>query len=76
MMKRLLIMLVLGMGIAAQAKMNILVLTVDDMNCDSVGAFGCTTPDTTPKMDRFADDAFRFGYLVQSNPDNDGNNRS
>ena len=25
---------------------NILLITVDDMNCDSVGVFGCDVPDT------------------------------
>ncbi len=59
---------ILGMVVAlcvqalASQKMNILVLTVDDMNCDSVGAFGCTTPDTTPNMDAFAADGFRFKH--------------
>ncbi|MFT5052838.1 MAG: N-sulfoglucosamine sulfohydrolase [Chlamydiales bacterium] len=43
-----------------EERMNILVLTIDDMNCDSVGAFGCSTPDTTPNMDRFAEQAMRF----------------
>jgi len=41
-------------------RLNILVLTIDDMNCDSVGAFGCSTPDTTPNMDRFAAESLRF----------------
>ena len=47
---------------AQQAKepLNILVLTVDDMNCDSIGTFGCAVEDTTPQMDRFAADSFRF----------------
>jgi arylsulfatase A-like enzyme len=42
--------------------MNILVLTVDDMNCDSVGAFGCTTPNTTPNMDRLAASSLSFAH--------------
>jgi len=50
------------LAFSAQAKMNILVLTADDLNCDSVGAFGCTTPDTTPNMDRFAQEGFSFAY--------------
>lgn len=32
----------------AEEPLNILVLTVDDMNCDSVGIFGCKTKNTTP----------------------------
>src|SRR5210317_44718 len=55
-------MLMSAWSAGARAKMNILVLTVDDMNCDSVGVFGCTTPDTTPQMDRFAQDGLRFAH--------------
>ncbi|MCR9200873.1 MAG: sulfatase [Planctomycetaceae bacterium] len=39
-----------------------LIITVDDMNCDSVGAFGCQLPDTTPNIDRFAATAMRFQH--------------
>lgn len=49
-----------GSQMQARERMNILVLTVDDMNCDSVGVFGCTTPDTTPNMDRFAAEGMQF----------------
>jgi len=63
MMKKIMgVVLVFGAVLSVQAKMNILVLTVDDMNCDSVGVFGCTTLDTTPNMDRFAEDGFRFKH--------------
>lgn len=33
---------------------NVLFLTTDGMSCDSVGAFGCKLPNTTPNMDRLA----------------------
>lgn len=46
----------------AAERMNILVLTVDDMNADSVGAFGCTTPNTTPNMDRLAASSLSFAH--------------
>ncbi|MCF7848242.1 MAG: sulfatase [Kiritimatiellales bacterium] len=62
MKKMMAMVLVLAAVLSAQAKMNILVLTVDDMNCDSVGVYGCTTPDTTPNMDAFAKDGFRFKH--------------
>jgi N-sulfoglucosamine sulfohydrolase len=52
----------LGLAFTAHAEMNILVLTVDDMNCDSIGVFGCTTPDTTPNIDAFAKEGFRFAH--------------
>ncbi len=43
-----------------QAKPNILFITVDDMNCDSVGAFGCKLADTTPHIDKLAAEGLRF----------------
>ena len=41
---------------------NILLLTVDDMSCDSLGAFGCRLKDTTPHIDRLAAQGLRFRY--------------
>jgi N-sulfoglucosamine sulfohydrolase len=41
---------------------NILVVTVDDMNCDSVGAFGCKLEDTTPTIDAFARSGLRYEH--------------
>src|SRR5687768_7687718 len=58
-----LFLLVLGVaGPAAGARPNILVITVDDMSCDSIGAFGCKLPDTSPNVDRLAADGVRFKY--------------
>ena len=54
--------LCLPIAAVANERPNILVLTVDDMNCDSVGVYGCTTPDTTPNMDRLAAHSFRFAH--------------
>lgn len=42
--------------------MNILLITADDMNWDAVGAFGCSTPDTTPHIDRLAAGGLRFNH--------------
>ena len=39
---------------------NILIVTVDDMSCDSVGAFGCQLPQTTPHIDKLADEGLRY----------------
>ena len=39
---------------------NVLIITVDDMNADSMGAFGCRLKDTTPNMDRLAAQGLRF----------------
>lgn len=41
---------------------NILIITVDDMNCDSVGAFGCKLLETTPNIDKFAEEGMRFEH--------------
>lgn len=45
---------------SASDKLNILFITVDDMSCDSIGAFGCAVPDTTPNIDRLAGQGVRF----------------
>src|SRR5262249_7955049 len=43
-------------------KPNILFITVDDMSCDSIGAFGCKLPGTSPNVDRLASRGLRFEY--------------
>ena len=42
--------------------MNLLLITVDDMSCDSVGVYGCELDGTTPVMDRLASQSLRFEY--------------
>ncbi len=39
---------------------NVLIITVDDMSADSLGAFGCKLADTSPNIDAFAKEALRF----------------
>jgi N-sulfoglucosamine sulfohydrolase len=39
---------------------NILLITVDDMNCNSVGVFGCELKNTTPAIDLLAKEGMRF----------------
>ena len=41
---------------------NVLFITVDDMNADSVGVFGCEVEDITPNLDRLAGQGMRFEY--------------
>ncbi|WP_395740099.1 sulfatase [Prosthecobacter sp.] len=41
---------------------NLLVITTDDMSCDSVGVYGCKLKDTTPNMDKLAAQSLRFNY--------------
>jgi N-sulfoglucosamine sulfohydrolase len=44
----------------AAEKLNLLLITVDDMSADSIGAFGCRLPETTPHIDRLAKQGLRF----------------
>jgi N-sulfoglucosamine sulfohydrolase len=48
-------------GIAAE-KLNILIITTDDMSCDSVGVYGAKLQGTTPNMDRLAAQSLRFNH--------------
>ena len=44
------------------AKPNILIVTVDDMSCDSIGAFGCKLDDTSPNIDELAKRGMRYEF--------------
>ena len=44
----------------AKDRLNLLLITADDMNCDSVGVYGCKTPEITPNIDRLASEGIRF----------------
>ncbi|MEL6108373.1 MAG: sulfatase-like hydrolase/transferase, partial [Planctomycetota bacterium] len=47
---------------AAGGPPNLLIVTVDDMSCDSVGAFGCELEGTTPNIDQFAREGLRYHH--------------
>ena len=47
---------------AGTDRLNLLVITTDDMSCDSVGAYGCKLKETTPNMDRLATRSLRFNH--------------
>ena len=47
---------------AATPRMNLLLITLDDMSCDSVGVYGCKLAGTTPNMDRLAAESLRFNH--------------
>jgi N-sulfoglucosamine sulfohydrolase len=49
-----------AIGRANADRPNILLITADDMNCDSVGVYGCKVKDTTPNIDRLAAEGMRF----------------
>ncbi len=46
----------------ADRRPNILLITADDLNWNSVGSYGCKTPDCTPNIDALAADGVRFNY--------------
>jgi N-sulfoglucosamine sulfohydrolase len=48
--------------LSAAERPNVLLITVDDMNCDSVGAFGCQVPGITPNIDRLASEGMWFEH--------------
>ena len=44
----------------AAAPVNILLITADDLNCNSIGAYGCAVPHITPNIDRLAHEGIQF----------------
>jgi len=56
---------VLALGVASitsAAQPNLLFITSDDMNCDSVGVYGCEVDNITPNIDRLASQGLRFEH--------------
>ncbi len=52
-----------AIGLAAKVGgLNVLFITLDDMNRDSVGAYGAKLPGTTPHMDALAREGLRFEH--------------
>lgn len=47
---------------AADRPTNFLLITVDDMSCDSVGVFGNPIPGITPNIDKLASEGLRFEH--------------
>ena len=46
----------------AADRLNVLFITVDDMNRDSVGVYGAKVPGTTPNIDQLASEGLRFEH--------------
>ncbi|MCA9121837.1 MAG: sulfatase [Planctomycetaceae bacterium] len=66
-MCRTLLLLALPLALAvgpsrAADRLNLLIITVDDMSADSIGAFGCKLPETTPNIDQLATQSIKFGF--------------
>jgi N-sulfoglucosamine sulfohydrolase len=53
---------VIAAGASGAERLNVLIITTDDMSADSVGAFGCKLAGITPNMDQLAKDGFRFQF--------------
>ncbi|MEO0509810.1 MAG: sulfatase [Verrucomicrobiota bacterium] len=51
-----------GLVLQADEKPNILFITMDDMNYDSIGSYGCEIPNISPHIDSLADQGLRFIY--------------
>ena len=51
-----------GSTCLADDRLNVLFITVDDMNRDSVGVYGAKVPGTTPNIDRLASEGLRFEH--------------
>jgi N-sulfoglucosamine sulfohydrolase len=47
---------------AARQRSNVLLITADDLNWDSLGVTGCKVPDITPNLDRLARGGLRFQH--------------
>lgn len=54
--------LVVNADAAEPERPNILLITVDDMNYNSVGVFGCPVKGITPNIDRLAGEGMMFNY--------------
>ena len=48
--------------VSAESKLNILFITLDDMNRDSVGIYGSKVKGTTPNIDKLAGEGLRFEH--------------
>ncbi len=51
-----------GRPAAAAGKVNILLITADDLNYDSLGVTGCKVPNISPNIDRLASEGMRFEH--------------
>src|SRR6188768_452189 len=58
----LVLVLILGSKLLAAERLNLIVITVDDMSADSIGAFGCKLAGTSPHVDQLAKEGMRFQH--------------
>ena len=55
-------------ALIASDKPNILFITMDDMNWDSMGAYGCLVENISPHMDSLAERGMRFQHAFVNSP--------
>lgn len=53
---------IVELPVSAAERPNVVLITVDDMHWDSIGAFGCQVDDITPNIDRLASEGVRFEH--------------
>lgn len=58
----LLVVVLASRLLPAADRLNVLIITVDDMSCDSVGVFGAKLAGVTPHMDQLAAEGLRFNH--------------
>lgn len=51
-----------AVGAGAGPRPNILLITADDLNYDSLGSYGCQVPNITPNLDRLAAEGLKFNH--------------
>ena len=56
----LIVLIFASVSVGAADRPNLLLITVDDMNADSVGVFGSGVPEITPNIDKLASEGVRF----------------
>jgi N-sulfoglucosamine sulfohydrolase len=56
----IIVAIALAASLPAADRLNLLIITVDDMSADSIGAFGCKLPGTSPNVDQLAKEGLRF----------------
>lgn len=54
--------IILAVSMFAAERPNLLLITADDMNWDSIGVYGSSMPDTTPNLDQLAREGIRFKF--------------
>jgi N-sulfoglucosamine sulfohydrolase len=56
------LLLLVTSALSAADRPNLLIITADDLSADSIGAFGCKLPGTSPNVDRLAKEGLRFRH--------------